>query len=218
VNKSTVRAITLGKRPRRGRPKVLPDETQRAHIVDAARGLLVKKGYGSTTTSDVAAAARVSKQTLYRLFPSKAALFAAVIETHRQSMLALPGDYEDMSLERAIELIFKVNINQRAHQERLGLIRILLAEAQQSPELLRIARLHGADPSRNELAKWLAEQHERGRIVIDDPDTAAGVLLDITIGSVVLRMNIGRKAPSLHEYEDHVRRCVAIFLNGVLPR
>jgi TetR/AcrR family transcriptional repressor of mexJK operon len=187
-------------------------------LVEAARRLFVKKGYGSTTTGDVAAAARVSKQTLYRLFPAKSALFAAVIEDHRQSILALPGDYDDLPLQEALELMLKTNIDQRAHQERLALIRILLSEAQQSPEMLRIARQHGADSSRNELAKWLAEQQKRGRIVVDDPDLAAGTLLDMTIGSVVLRMNIGRKGPSLRQYEDHVRRCVAIFLNGVRPQ
>lgn len=215
---SIERENKTAERPRRGRPKVLPDEAQRAHLVETARRLFVKKGYGCTTTGDVAAAARVSKQTLYRLFPAKSALFAAVIEAHRQNILALPGDYDDMPLKQALELMLKTNIDQRAHQERLALIRILLSEAQSSPEMLKIARQHGADPARDELAKWLAKQHQRGRIVVDDPEIAAGALLDMTIGSVVLRMNIGRDGPSLREYEDHVRRCVAVFLNGALPR
>ena len=215
---SVMRGNPAVERPRRGRPKLVPDEAQRAHVVEAARRLFVKKGYGSTTTGDVAAAARISKQTLYRLFPSKPALFAAVVDTNRQSLLALPGDYDSLPVQQALELMLKANINQRAHQESLALIQILLSEAQQSAELMRIARQHGADPSRHELAKWLAEQQKRGRIVVEDADTAAGVLLDMTIGSIVLRMNIGRKAPSLREYEDHVQRCVALFLNGVLPR
>ncbi len=40
----------------------------------------------------------------------------------------------------------------------------------------------------------------------------------MTLGSAVLNTNIGRKVPSLSEFKDHVRLCIAIFLNGVLPR
>ena len=205
-------------RPRRGRPKVLPDEVQRAIVVETARRLFVRKGYGSTTTGDVAAAARISKQTLYRLFPSKRALFAAVVDAHRQSVLALPGNYEDIPIEQALESIFQLNMDQRAHQERLALIKILLSEAQQFPELQKIAREHGADPSRRDLAEWIAEQRKQGRITVDDPDAAARALLDMILGSAILNMNIGRRAPSLSEFRDHARRSIAIFLNGVRRR
>ncbi len=63
-------------------------------------------------------------------------------------MLALPGNYEDMSIPQALQLILKSNTNQHGHREQFGLIKILLSEAQQSPELLKIARQHGADPAR----------------------------------------------------------------------
>ena len=218
VTISSTRAAEAKKRRKRGRPKALSDDAQRAIIVATAWRLFVKKGFTNTTTDDVAAAAHISKQTLYRLFPSKQALFAAVVDTHRQAMLALPGNYENMPIKQALELIFRTNIDQRAHQDRLALFKILLSEAEQSPALRRIARKHGAAPSRAELAKWLSEQQKRGRIAIDNPNTCARILLDMTIGSVVHSMNIERKGSSLSEFQDHIRHAIAVFLNGVLPR
>lgn len=178
----------------------------------------MQKGYRATTTDDIAAKARVSKQTLYRLFPSKPALFAAVIEAHRQSMVALPGDYADIPVRQALELILRADISPRAHRERIALLRLLLSEMQLSPELLEVARQYGSDPSRKALTNWLTEQNKQGRLRMADPEFAAGALMDMTIGSVVLRMNIGRSAPSVREYADHVRECISLFLDGVLPR
>ena len=126
----------LGKVSRnRGRPKLASDDTQRLAIVDGARQLFVERGYGRTTTDDVAAQCRISKQTLYRLFPGKAALFAAVVEAHRYSMLALPGDYDALPLEQALAQIFQIDIDPKLDEDRMALLRLVTLETRQHPEL-----------------------------------------------------------------------------------
>jgi AcrR family transcriptional regulator len=222
MSKSDERPSTekAGKRPEsthrpRGRPKVMSDEMQRAHIVESARRLLVKKGYGRTTTDDVAAECRISKQTLYRLFPNKASVFAAVIDTHRQSMLALPGDYDALPLNVALEQIFNIDISDRANQERVAVILAIMAEAPQLPELDQMVRQYGADPSRAELAKWLARARKHGRIVIDDVDCAASILMDMVFGRM-FKPGLALSLPTPEELQIHIRRCVSIFLNGVV--
>jgi AcrR family transcriptional regulator len=51
----------------------------RAAVLDAARDLFVERGYAGTSIRDVAAAARVGEQTVYRLFDTKAALLREVL-------------------------------------------------------------------------------------------------------------------------------------------
>ncbi|MGO7690464.1 TetR family transcriptional regulator, partial [Rhizobium ruizarguesonis] len=63
----------------RGLPTVSSAESKRAHLVAIARRVFVNYGYAVSTTAVVASAASASKQTLYKLFPSKNALFAAVV-------------------------------------------------------------------------------------------------------------------------------------------
>src|SRR5277367_5249804 len=48
-------------------------------ILEAAKPLFLLSGYTATSMDDIALQANVSKTTLYKRYPSKAALFAAVI-------------------------------------------------------------------------------------------------------------------------------------------
>ena len=196
----------------------MSDAAQRDRIVEGARKLLLEKGYGRTTTDDVAARCRISKQTLYRHFPGKPALFTAIVDSHRQSMLALPGHYDGVPLDRALEQIFRIDIDPRADKERVALLRLVLVESQQHPELEKMLRRHGLERSRADLSKWLAAQSRLGRMSIDDADATAHILMDMIFG--VAGLKDGRRIawPSANKRQDHIRRCVAIFLSGVVPR
>jgi AcrR family transcriptional regulator len=202
----------------RGRPKLRPDDAQRRLIADCARELFLEKGYGRTTTDEVAARCRISKHTLYRLFSGKPALFAAIVELHRQDMLALPGDYDGLPLDQALEKIFKIDIDPETDKERVALLRLVMLEAQQSPELSEIVRRDGADRSRIELANWLKAQSESGMIAIDHPESAARILMDMIFGALAFKTVDNLGFPGGDDRIAHMRRCIAVFLNGVRPR
>jgi AcrR family transcriptional regulator len=53
---------------------------RRRDIVDAVRDVFAEKGFDGTTTRDLARAAGVSEALLYRYFPSKQSLYAAMLE------------------------------------------------------------------------------------------------------------------------------------------
>jgi AcrR family transcriptional regulator len=201
----------------RGRPKLVSDETQRQLIVKGALQLFIEKGYGRTTTDDVAAQCRISKQTLYRLFPGKSALFAAVVDAHRHSMLALPGDYDAMPLEQALHQIFQIDIDPKLDAERMALLRLVTLESQQHPELEQMLLLYGADRSRAELAEWLSRQRDRGLIQLDDAESGARILMGMMFGAMVLQTGNHAAGP-LGPKRTHIRTCISIFLNGVKTR
>jgi AcrR family transcriptional regulator len=68
--------------------KRLPRSERRRVIEDAASALIAERGYAATRLEDVAAAAGVTKQLLYRHFPSKKALHMALLSRHRDELLA----------------------------------------------------------------------------------------------------------------------------------
>ena len=62
-------------------------------IEDAALTIFAVRGYSDTRVEEIAAAADVTKQLLYQHFPSKKALFLALLEKHRNELLgALSAD------------------------------------------------------------------------------------------------------------------------------
>ena len=66
-------------RARRGRPCQIAEPERRQLLLDAAESVFVELGYSSASMDDIAHRAGMSKKTLYRLFETKEALFAAVI-------------------------------------------------------------------------------------------------------------------------------------------
>jgi AcrR family transcriptional regulator len=60
---------------------------RRAAVVQAATEVFLRYGYARTTMVDLAAAARVSRPTLYELFPGKEQIFAAVVQGLSQNTL-----------------------------------------------------------------------------------------------------------------------------------
>lgn len=59
----------------------LPEPTTRQRILDAALDAIGQRGLSDMSMDDLATTAGVSRATLYRLFPGKASLFAALVQT-----------------------------------------------------------------------------------------------------------------------------------------
>jgi AcrR family transcriptional regulator len=199
----------------RGRPKCVSDDVQCDAIVNCARQLFIQKGYGATTTDDIAASCKISKHTLYRLFPGKAALFAAVVETHRQKWLDLPRDDDDVPLAETLAQIFMIDITDEADEERIAVIRLVLAEGRNYPELAEILKQYGGDYARLQLADWLARQCARGKLKPHDTTATAQILLDMVFGAIITKSLGDLEWPGGKQRRDHICNCIDVFLNGV---
>jgi AcrR family transcriptional regulator len=73
---------------RNERRRRLKKGQRRELIENAASALFAERGYAGTRLEDIAAAAGVTKQLLYRHFPSKKALHMALLAKHRDELLA----------------------------------------------------------------------------------------------------------------------------------
>jgi AcrR family transcriptional regulator len=71
------------------RRRRLPKPERRRVIEEAASRLFAERGYAEARLDDIAAAAGVTKQLLYRHFPSKKALHLALLAKHRDEILGV---------------------------------------------------------------------------------------------------------------------------------
>ncbi len=111
---------------------------KRQQIVDAARRTFLANGFAATSMDTVVAEAGVSKQTLYRYFPSKTDLLAAVIT----SEVALTGIFVEpppvgSSAELRAQLVglARAVTHEMLTPPRIALMRLLFGEAFRIPEL-----------------------------------------------------------------------------------
>lgn len=206
------------KRSGRGRPKKIADTTRREQIVAQAKQLFMEKGFGRTTTAEITSRCRISKQTLYKLFPDKFSLFAAVVDAHRAQMLRFDEAYDDLPLDQGLEKIFMLDISPAEDQARVDFLRTVTAESTRFPELRDILQLYGGDKSRSQLAAWLGRQQQRGRIRVDNLDSASRMLMDMLFGTVVFKSLGDFQWPCTAHRLEHARRCIDVFLHGVTPR
>jgi AcrR family transcriptional regulator len=124
----------------------------RRRVVDAARDLLLERGYAATTISEIARRAGVSPETVYKSFGSKAAIAKQVYD------VMLVGDDEPVPLgdrpevhaiaaepDRARKLMRYAALS-RTLSERVGpLLGILVGARSGDPELEALARTMNAE-------------------------------------------------------------------------
>ena len=63
----------------------LPASDRRRQLVETALDFFSRKGFGGTTTKEIAAAAGVTEAIIFRHFPTKSDLYNAVLDHHHDS-------------------------------------------------------------------------------------------------------------------------------------
>jgi AcrR family transcriptional regulator len=173
---------------KRGRPTADERRRREGEILDAALGVFLRTGYGSSTVDELAATAQVTKRTLYAYFGDKAEVFAAMVR-HLAAAVSLDAASDRDTLET-----LAARIVSRVHSDELvGLHQLVIAESTRFPELALV--LHGdgdarhiarlaehiraeRGPASEPLAEplfslLLGEQHRRRLLGIDPPPTPA---------------------------------------------
>jgi AcrR family transcriptional regulator len=202
------------KRAARGR---LSEADRHQALLDAAESVFLRKGYAAAHMDDVAQAAGMSKRTLYQSFPSKAALFEAVIEAFVAPFRFDLDVENEPDIARALSAILEAAARHLLAPRQSGIFRLIVAEVNRSPELAEA--FHRAGPGRgaSSLERRIAEEMERGRLRPSDPEDAASMLYGMAIGSIHSKMLLAlRGPPDEAEIAQRVREAVAIFLRGTL--
>ena len=113
-------------------------EARPGELLEAALALFVEKGFAATRVEEVAARAGVSKGTLFLYFPSKEALFKAVVHEnagrHLQDAFREVAEYGGSSAELLRDFIRRW-WTQYGSTPAAGLTKLIMSEAANFPEL-----------------------------------------------------------------------------------
>ncbi|HWT94116.1 MAG TPA: TetR/AcrR family transcriptional regulator [Solirubrobacteraceae bacterium] len=148
-------------------------QEKRSAILRAATELFLESGYDGTSLARVARVAGVSTATLFKRFPTKAALFDAIVAAHwavgdHATEPPQPGDPRaglSTLARRYADLIDR--------PEMVALFRIVIAEAPRFPELSRRHFALGKLPFFATVQAYLEAEAAAGTLHIDDAELAA---------------------------------------------
>ena len=149
---------------KRGRPTADERRAREGEILATALGVFLRSGYGASTVDELAAAAQVTKRTIYTYYGDKAGLFAAMVR-HLAAAVSLDATRDDDTLET-----LSARIVARLHSDELvGLHRLVIGESARFPELAQI--LHRSGDARHiaRLADHLRAERGPARVPLAEP-------------------------------------------------
>ncbi len=204
-----------GKRSR-GRPLVRPEDETRHLIMTVAMAEFVAKGFSGASMNEVARRAAASKRTVYRLFPTKADLFRAVVrDTVLPLTEAMTNEIDEPSaigpaLERIMFEYGRVTLS----ADVIAIQKLAIAESAQFPDLAA-AFYVAIDATQTALERFVRRQCDRGHLDFDDAGLAADLLRGMMImGPTRAVMFNRRTVPEAEEIAYRANVCVRLFLDG----
>ena len=199
---------------------------KRRAILNAATDVFLRGGYLGTNMDEIAALSGVSKQTVYKHFSSKEALFIEIVSSmttetgdsvHTERALAEGGDLAEYLLEYGHRQLVMV-VTPRVMQLR----RLVIGEVSRFPELAKVLYERGPMRALTALAATFEGLAKRGLLEIGDPLTAAShfnwLIMSAPLNQAML---LGDAAiPTSAELRRHAADGVRVFLAayGKQPR
>src|SRR5262249_35259174 len=148
---------------------------KRRQIIEGAREIFMREGFDGASMNDITRAAGVSKGTIYAYFPSKEALFEALIREDRraQAERICTFDPEDHDVRKVL-LNFGANLMQAMTRPGvMAHLRTVIAASAKFPQIGRAFYEAGPQYGAGRLADYLARQVEAGALDVADTRRAA---------------------------------------------
>jgi TetR/AcrR family transcriptional repressor of mexJK operon len=195
-------------------PRRKPD-AKRGVIIRGACRTFLAHGYGATSMNDVAAAAGVSKMTLYRYFRSKEELLAGVVGDLCERIFDadVAKAMEKLPLRDALATFGRRMLETVFAPETLGLHRIVIAESYRFPTLGKLFYDSGPGFALSTLASFLARHRKDPSLRVPNPARAAEEFMALLRGYAHMRALIGIEgAPSHAHLKRRVERAISHLL------
>ncbi|MFA0087425.1 TetR/AcrR family transcriptional regulator [Vibrio sp. 10N.261.51.F12] len=136
-------------------------EKKKQAILVAAKVNFLSEGYTAASMDTIAAEAKLTKQTLYRYYPSKFELFQATLEKIGENF---SDKYlQHLSLENSRDALIafaKEFMTFHLSKEHIATQRLLISESTQAPEVVDIFMKTGADNTNRVLREFFVERYD----------------------------------------------------------
>lgn len=194
------------------------ERTHRA-ILEAATEVFLRDGYLGASMDEIATLSAVSKQTVYKHFTSKEALFVEIVNSmtseagdavHNEKTEIGSGvkleDYLRNYAYRQLEVVLTPRLMQ--------LRRLVISEVGRFPELAKVLYERGPQRALTALATSFESLAQRDLLVVDDPMVAATQFNWLVMAEPLNRaMLLGDESiPTQEELRRHAEEGVRVFL------
>jgi AcrR family transcriptional regulator len=184
-------------------------ESIRSAILEAALELLETDGYGRLTMQGIAKRARVSKQTIYRWWPSPAAV---LMEALNERAAALVPDRDLGSFEPNLRAFIRRTV--AALRGGLApLVASLMAEAQRDAEFAATFGEQFLARRRDALHALFTQAQARGEI---GPDGNSRFIVEIAFGTIWYRV-LAKHAPLNRQFADQLTKELLTLARADVP-
>ncbi len=168
---------------------------KREAILAAAANVFIDVGYDRASMDHIAGVAGASKRTVYNHFPSKEALFGAVIQRFMSESreLKLVRYCPETSLEVQLGLFADAMLGPTRNPTWLGLMRVMTTSPAVVTEVL-------AQVNREEdtLATWLRAAAADGRLEVPSPELTASAFWAMLSGAFLMPAIFAEPLPDEH--------------------
>lgn len=186
--------------------------TERARVLKAATTVYLRDGFERASVDRIAATARMSKQSIYGLFPGREALFEATVRELLDNVRRNMTLIEDMGdVPSTLQTFGLCLFDAFSDPVGLGLFRANVAAANHFPALA--AEVH---EQRLEASRPLADYVQKHLIANEISDGDA-LMLAVRFGGLAVegsRYFLGQPVPDTAQREVIVKRAVDLFLKG----
>lgn len=192
----------------------LDRDSRREAILDVAQDVFLDEGYAAASMSTIAARLGGSKGTLYNYFKSKDELFEAFVQRrcvwHHDALFGEPGAQD---LRAALTHFARAYVRVTLSDVSLRTLRLIIAEAERSPEIGRLFYENGPKRGAERLGERMAEWAGAGLLDIEDPVAAAQFFMGLCKGRYHMQ-RLCNAMPELTpaQVEQEADRAVRTFL------
>jgi TetR/AcrR family transcriptional repressor of mexJK operon len=185
-------------------------------LAAVAERVFLKHGFADATMQMIASEAGGSKETLYRHFASKEALFTELISA-RAAAISGPESAiaRDEPPQQALRELGMNLMHMVMKGDSSSLFNIIVVEAHRTPDLANIFYNQGPGATLKRLTEYLRAATHRGELACPDPQQAAKLFLGAVISHHHLHCLMGKPSKLLSETEmrNHVKAAVEMFLS-----
>lgn len=206
-------------KPRRGRPV---NEALVPEILNVAGELFLEHGYQGTTMEAVARGVGMSKLTLYKRFPTKEDLFAAVITAKCKQFIpdAIFETIGELSVREGLLLVARSLIRLLISREATAIETLLRSEGDNHQGLRELFFNAGPERVKAAIGQHFASLAAQGKLNVTDPVLAAHFFAALFKGSDI-HMRCGLRVgptPDAKVLDLYAEQAVDFFLRAYGPK
>lgn len=189
---------------------------RQAGLITAAASLFAAKGFNGTTTKEIAKSAGVSEALVFKHFPTKRALYAAIL-AEKVTVNELLEAVEEASKKRDDHRVFTMIASSRIRPDvDSTLLRLLLFSALEGHELSEMFFGKHHKVFYDHLASYIRTRIDDGAFRPVDPLLAARAFIGMVVHHRLLHEIF--EVPMHQSHEDTVSTYVDLFLTGLIKQ